>query len=103
MTSLGRTYVAAGTLLAFLLLWAMVAASPWATTTDPRTAALARREALVRREAAAAQQAYAARWAGYRAALAERRALQASVQAPVAPAPQVRIVQLPPVATTRSS
>lgn len=103
MTSLGRAYVATGTLLVFLLVWATIAASPWATGTDPRLAALARREALVRREAAVAQQAYASRWAHYRAALAERQALQATVRASVAPTPQVRIVQLPPVATTRSS
>lgn len=100
MTSAGRIYVAIGTVLVFFVLWATVAAHPWATaTTDTRVAALARREAVVRREAALAQQRYAARWAAYRATLKERAVLAAAT--PVAP--RVRIVTLPAVATTRTS
>jgi hypothetical protein len=100
MTSLGRAYIAATTLLVFFVLWAAIAASPWAAAKpDPRFAALARREALVRQAAQAAERAYDARWAGYRRAVAERSATRATPAA----SPQVRIVQLPPVATTRSS
>lgn len=102
MTSLGRTYVVAGTLVVFFVLWAAIAASPWRTAqADPRAEALAQREALVRREAIVAQQLHRQRWDAYRAALVGRRAVQASVDA--APAPTVRMVQLPPVATTRTS
>lgn len=100
MTSLGRTYVAATTLLVFFVLWAAIAASPWATVKpDPRLAALARREAIVRQAAQAAERAFDARWARYGRAVAEQNAIRA---APAA-SPQVRIVQLPAVATTRSS
>jgi hypothetical protein len=102
MTSAGRVYVVAGTLLVFFVLWASIAANPWAAARpDPQVAALAHREAAIRKQAAAAQRAYTVRWARYRADLAQRRALQAAVT--TAPAPQVRIVQLPPVATTRTS
>jgi hypothetical protein len=100
MTSLGRTYVAAATMLVFFVLWAAIAARPWATpTADPRAEALVRREAVVRRAAQQAQEAYTARWDRYRRELAARRS-QPTV---TAAAPPVRIVQLPPVATTRSS
>lgn len=100
MTSLGRAYVAATTLLVFFVLWAAIAASPWAADEpDPRLADLARREAIVRQAARAAESAYDARWARYGRAVAEQSATRAT---PVA-SPQVRIVQLPPVATTRSS
>lgn len=100
MTSLGRTYVAAATTLVFFVLWAAIAARPWATQTpDPRVGALARREAIVRRAAQQAQEAYVARWDAYRRELAARKAQSAVTAA----APPVRVVQLPPVATTRSS
>ena len=103
MTSPGRLYVVAGTLLAFFLLWAGIAASPWRIAQpDPRVEALARREAVVRRSAAAAELRHAQRWADYRTALAARRQAQ-PVQAAAAAQPTVRVVQLPPVATTRSS
>lgn len=101
-TSLGRAYVTAGTLLVFLVLWAVIAASPWASGgRSPALAALDRREALVRQRAALAEQRHAARWARFRAAV------EAAGNRPNRPAavaqPQVRIVPLPPVATTRSS
>ena len=102
MTSPGRVYVVAGTLLVFFVLWASIAANPWASTKpDAQVAALVRREATIRKQAAEAQRAYTVRWTRYRANLAQRRALQAAVT--TAPVPQVRIVQLPPVATTRTS
>lgn len=101
MTSTARLYVVAGALVLFFVLWATIAASPWATAKpDPRLAALQRRELVVRREAAAVQAAYQQRWATYRARLAAQKAHQATV---AAAAPQVRVVQLPPVVTTRTS
>lgn len=100
MTSLGRTYVAAATMLVFFVLWAAIAARPWAASTpDARVDALARREAVIRRAAQQAQEAYTARWDRYRRALAAQQPRSAVTAAP----PPVRIVQLPPVATTRSS
>lgn len=100
MTSLGRTYVAVTALLVFLVLWAAIAASPWAAAKpDPRLEALAKREALVRRAARAAEREHEARWARYGRAVADRRATRPASVA----SPQVRIVELPPVATTRSS
>jgi hypothetical protein len=101
MTSLlGRTYVVAGSLLAFFVLWAGIAARPWASaTTDPRLAALDRREVRVRREAAAAQALVARRWAAYRAELAARTSAAAAAPA----APRVRVVTLPPITSTRTS
>ncbi|MDH5332661.1 MAG: hypothetical protein OEW65_02160 [Thermoleophilia bacterium] len=99
MTSVARVYVATGAVLLFFVLWATIATSPWPSATRrPEVDALALREAVVRQRAAAAQQRYEARWAAYRAALARNRALTVSVSAP-----PVRIVQVPPVATTRSS
>lgn len=103
MTSAGRAYVAVGTLLVFLVLWAAIAASPWRSARpDPRVEALAAREAVLRQAAVAAQARYAARWDAYRSALASRRAATATLAAAPA-APVVRVVQIPPAATTRSS
>jgi len=100
MTSVGRVYVATGAVLLFLVLWAMIASSPWATAVDdPGADALARRETIVRQRAAAAEQRYEARWAAYRAALSARRTAT-TVSTTV---PRVRIVHVPSVATTRSS
>ena len=100
MTSaLGRVYVVAGTALAFFVLWAGIAARPWAASaSDPRVAALDRREARIRRDASAAEAAVARRWAAYRAQLAARAAALAA-----APAPPVRIVTMPAVTSTRTS
>lgn len=100
MTSVGRVYVTAGAVLLFFVLWATIAASPWPSATRrPEVDALALRSAVVRQRAAAAQQRYEARWAAYRAALAAR----ATASTVSVSAPSVRIVQVPPVATTRSS
>ncbi len=99
----GRIYVVGLSLLVFFVLWATVAARPWASTaTDPRVAALRQREARIERQAAAAAQLVAVRWAAYRAALAERRALARATPAPTAP-PRVRVITLPPLVSTRTS
>ncbi len=100
MTSqVARLYAAAGALAAFFLAWAGIAARPWVEQArDPRLVALEQREQRLRRDAALVQQVVERRWATYRAALARR-----STSAEVAPTPPVRVVTLPPVATTRSS
>jgi hypothetical protein len=96
-----RLYVAAAALVAFFLAWAGIAARPWSPPPrDPQLAALDRQEQRLRRDLGLAQQVVDRRWAAYRATLAGRRA--AAVTAP-APAPPVRVVTLPPAATTRSS
>lgn len=94
-----RLYATAGTLVAFFLAWASIAARPWVEPPrDPRLAALEQREQRLRRDATLVQQVVERRWAAYRAELAQRQAAAAA-----APAPRVRVVTLPPVATTRSS
>ena len=52
-----RLYTAAGAIVIFFLLWATIAAHPWATTEqvtpqDPRLVALAQREKSLRKRAA---------------------------------------------------
>lgn len=94
-----RLYATAGTLAAFFLAWAGIAARPWVEQPrDPRLAALEQREQRLQRDTTLVQQVVDRRWASYRATLARSRA-----QAAAAPAPSVRVVTLPPVATTRSS
>lgn len=89
-----RLYAAASALTAFFLVWAGIAARPWAEPpTDPRLAALAQREARLERDAALVRQVVERRRAAYDTTLSAARAA----------APSVRIVDLPPVATTRSS
>lgn len=93
-----RLYAAAGALAAFFLAWAGIAARPWVEPLpDPRLAALEEREGRLQRDAALVQQVVDRRWAAYRAALMQKRTTAA------APAPSVRVVTLPPAATTRSS
>ena len=109
MTShVSRLYALAGTLVVFFGTWAGVAASPWGPRqADTRVASLQRRELRLRQEAAATQELLDRRWADYRDALAQRRALLAARRDPSPPAspraPSVRVVTLPPVTTTRSS
>ena len=96
-----RLYATAASLAAFFLAWAGIAAHPWAAAPhDSRLAALAQREQRLQRDAQLVQQVVDGRWGAYRAALARRRA--AATVAPAA-APSVRVVTLPPLATTRSS
>jgi hypothetical protein len=86
MTShVGRLYALALALVVFFLAWAVVAARPWTTThPDPRAKALAVRAVQLRREAKLVN-----------ALVAARRAH--------APAPAVRVVNLPPITVTRTS
>ncbi len=102
----GRLYSLAVALLVFFLIWAVVAARPWATaTTDPRVAALAAREQRVRLESVAVQRIVRHRWDVYRVQLRERRSQIASARAQIAaaPPPSVRVVTLPPLTVTRTS
>ena len=81
----GRLYALALALVVFFLAWAVVAARPWATARpDPRAKALAVRAAQLRREAKLVS-----------AVVAARRVH--------APAPAVRVVNLPPITVTRTS
>jgi uncharacterized membrane protein YgcG len=72
---LGRVYVATATLAVFFLLWAVVAAHPWAPTppVDPRLAALTAREQTVTLEVAHARAAVARKWSAYDTNLKRRR------------------------------
>ena len=116
MTShVGRRYAVAGALLAFFVLWATIAAHPWAaaSTTDPRLVALAQRERHLRAEAALVQKVVQRREVAYRAALAKRRseiaaakeraAAASAVAVSQASSPGVRLVTLPPLVITRTS
>ena len=101
MTShVARLYALALALLVFFLTWAAVAARPWATAAasrpDPRLAALAAREQRLRHESVAVQRIVQHRWAVYRMKLHAQRVAAAA-------APQVRVVNLPPLTITRSS
>lgn len=97
-----RLYTAAAALAVFFFGWAGIAARPWVgAPADPRVAALANREQRLQRDAKLVQQVVDRRWAEYRAALARAHATAAPAAPP--PAPSVRVVTLPPVATTRSS
>jgi hypothetical protein len=104
MTSqIGRLYALAGTLLVFFVLWAAIAAHPWASTSaDPRLSALARREQVLRRDASLVQQIVAQRTALQKSAAARKQA-QAAAATAVAPAPRVKVVTLPPLTITRTS
>jgi hypothetical protein len=114
-----RLYALAGTILVFLLTWAVVAAHPWQATSnlnakDPRLTQLAAREQRLRHEQVRVQKIVDRRWARYRKALAKRKkeiaaakaqqqaVLTASVAAPAA-APPVHVVTLPPLTSTKSS
>ncbi len=83
-----RLYLAAGTLLAFFLAWAGIAAHPWsakptAAPSEASARAVALYEQRLQRDAALVQR------------LSRQRA--------AVPAPPVRIVTLPPLTTTRTS
>lgn len=81
-----RLYVASGSLLAFFLAWAGIAAHPWTqppSQSADRAQAIALYEQRLQRDAAILR--------------------RLSSRAVVAPAPTVRIVTLPPLTTTRTS
>lgn len=76
-----RFYVVSVTLLVFFVLWAVVAARPWAAAKaatkpqlDPRLAALDRRERRLKRESAVVNRTLARRWDEYRRRLKAREA-----------------------------
>ncbi len=74
-----RLYIAAVTLLVFFVLWALIAARPWATTAsrhalDPRLVALGRRQRRLQREAGVVKQTLDRRWREYRVRLRRREA-----------------------------
>ncbi len=74
-----RLYVAAVTLLVFFVLWALIAARPWAKTAsrhalDPRLVALERRQRRLQHEAGVVKQTLDRRWREYRVRLRQREA-----------------------------
>ena len=80
-----RVYVAAASLLAFFVLWATIAARPWAAaaarpSVDPRLTALAKRQQQLRHEAAEVQRLVAYRWRVYRHRLRAREQEIAAVR-----------------------
>ena len=116
MTShVARLYSLAGALLAFFVLWAVIAAHPLATTAkaDPRLHALAQRERHLRADAALVQKAVDRRFAAYRVELTKRRSAIAAAKARASAAspvsislgvsPGVRVVTLPPLVITKTS
>jgi hypothetical protein len=118
MTShVGRLYALAGALFMFFVLWAVIAAHPWARSAasgDPRLSTLARRERRLRADAALVQRVVARRVAVYEAALAKRQAEIAAARSraqaaatvsasQAASAPSVRVVNLPPLVITKTS
>ena len=118
-----RLYAVVVAVVVFFVSWAAVAARPWATAKpDPRLAALAQREQRLRADAKLVRQVVDARMTAYRMALKARQAQIAAVKAqaalrrrvhcrcrsrprrpPVAAAPAVRVVNLPPLTITRTS
>jgi hypothetical protein len=75
-----RLYVAAVTVLVFFVLWAVVAAKPWAGTgrhasLDPRLVALNRRQRRLELETRAVKRQLDLRWREYRRRLRKRQAL----------------------------
>jgi hypothetical protein len=120
---IGRLYSLALALLVFFVLWAGIAARPWASATaDPRLTQLAAREQQLRHDSLLVTKIVNARWAVYRTQLAQRKlsiaaarqrqaAAVTAAAAPVvaAPAPVstaspvVRVVNLPPLTITRTS
>jgi hypothetical protein len=123
-----RLYAGALALLVFFVVWAVVAARPWAEAgeTDPRMTALERREQRLMRESRRVNKVVQRRFATYRRRLARRRKEIAAAEAaaaaavPTAPAtpagaaptpsapapaapPPVAVTAAPPVTSTGSS
>lgn len=74
-----RLYVFAATMLAFFVLWAVIAARPWAEAAgsparDPRLVALDRRQHRLQREARLVRRELDRRWHEYRLRLRARQA-----------------------------
>jgi hypothetical protein len=108
MTSqVGRLYALTFAIAVFFVVWAVVAARPWAASkVDSRLQALAAREALLRREGAVARRIVAQRTAAYHGELPARRNQIATARRATQAAsasPPVRVVTLPPLTITRTS
>jgi hypothetical protein len=119
MTShVARLYALVVGVVVFFVVWAAVAAHPWAPrpARDPRLVALGAREQRLQRESLQVKRVVEQRWATYRVALRARQAQiatakrrQAAAQAAHAQAqlttatPSVRVVNLPPLVVTRTS
>jgi hypothetical protein len=74
-----RLYVGGVTLIVFFVIWAVVAAKPWASTgaraaPDPRVVALERRQRQLAREARRVKRELDRRWHDYRVRLGKREA-----------------------------
>lgn len=74
-----RPYVAAVTLLVFFVLWAAIAAKPWASAArrqglDPRLVALDRRQRRLAHESRVVKRTLDVRWRRYRRRLRQREA-----------------------------
>ena len=98
-----RLYTAAGTIVAFFLLWATIAAHPWATTQpvtaqDPRLIALAQREKRLQKRAAGVKRTVDHRWAMY-----ERRAARRQWQNSVALQRHLQQLEASQAAAVRSA
>jgi hypothetical protein len=102
-----RLYAVVIAVLVFFVAWAAVAAKPWATTkTDPRLAALAKREQQLRADARLVKLVVDKRFATYREALAQRQAQNATATRTLAVSQSsaaVRVVNLPPLTITKTS
>ncbi len=117
-----RLYAVALALAVLFLTWAVVAARPWAATaaeTDPRIAALERREAQLRRKSVRVERRVQRRFVAYEKRLRKRKREIAAVQAanadaaaapvsapavaPAAAPPSVSVVSVPPVTSSESS
>ncbi len=117
-----RLYAVALALAVLFLTWAVVAARPWAATaaeTDPRIAALERREAQLQRKSVRVERRVQRRFVAYEKRLRKRKREIAAVQAanadaaaapvsapavaPAAAPPSVSVVSVPPVTSSESS
>jgi len=98
-----RLYTAAVTIVAFFLLWATIAAHPWATTEpvtpqDPRLVALAQREKRLQKRAAGVKRIVDHRWVVY-----EKRAARREWQNSVALQRHLRQLEASQAAAVRSA
>ncbi len=102
-----RLYAVVVAVLVFFVAWAAVAARPWATTkTDPRLAALAKREQQLRADARLVKLVVDKRFATYKAAFAQRQVQNVSATRSLAvsqTSAAVRVVNLPPLTITKTS
>ena len=110
--TIGRFWAVAVALVVFFILWAVLAARPWASPgapADPRLSALQAREQKTQTRALAAQQTLNRRWAAYRSALLRQKGSLTAQQraqltaAPAGPSVIVKVSGTPPVTRSTSS